>query len=661
MRKWILLLATLVLLLPIVFGCAEKEEYFLTVAVSGEGATDPSAGTYFHNRGEYVTITATPSFGWKFDHWSGDASGTSAMVAVYMDGNKSITANFSKITYTLTMVANGTGTIDPEVGDHTYDLGTVVNIAATAGSGWYFVNWSGDVADPFYAATTVTIDSSKTVTANFSQMALSTLVLIQTATMTYLRNPQYPEGYQNPVPHLPFPQHPYLAPNGKSNMHNDAYMSDTYEISGPIGINPEVTRHSYAGFTNLCVTITFDSKGRILTVNARPDGFYLLAIDPDTLEELASYSLPPRHTDDPLYPYRDTSGAAYFVLDNQDRVLLADADNAIQVIQYVEEEGEFELVCEYDLSNYVVPMTLPARDHVQMVIPDWDGQLWWFVTRFGKVGTLDPESSQVHTIELVGEEIQNSFTVGEDGVYIVTDHAMYRFHADENGQPVQDWRTAYDRGTHVKPGNINQGSGTTPQLFGDMVAIADNADPRMNMLFLRRSDGEVVCQIPVFEEGQSTTENATPGWVRQGEAGLEYSVIVENNYGVVRGNLLFPGGCCKESMGGVSRIDLVTVGSDGYTCKEIWRSPENSCTTVPKISLANGLVYLYTYELLPDDDYAWYLTALDFETGQTVFKILTGTGLWYTDFGAPITISPNGGTVYIGTMGGLVRIGDGQE
>ena len=142
---------------------------------------------------------------------------------------------------------------------------------------------------------------------------------------------------------------------------------------------------------------------------------------------------------------------------------------------------------------------------------------------------------------------------------------------------------------------------------------------------------------------------------------MEYSVIVENNYGVVRENVLGPGGNAKESVGGVSRVDLVPDGSGDYTCKEIWRSPENSPTTVPKISLANGLVYLHTYELLPDNNYSWYLTALDFETGQTVFKIPTGTGLWYNDFGAPITLSPNGGTVYIGTMGGLLRIQDGSQ
>lgn len=460
------------------------------------------------------------------------------------------------------------------------------------------------------------------------------------------------------VPHLPIPQHPYLAPNGKSNMHNDAYMTDTYEVSGPLGKNPEVTLKSYARGNNLCVTNTFDRKGRILTVNARMSGFSLLLIDPDTLEQLASYLLPPKHMSDPLYPYRDTSGGAYFVLDSQDQVLLADSDNAIQVIRYRDDNGAFELVRKYDLSTFVVPMAAPAMDHVQMAIPDWSGQLWWFVTRFGKVGTLDPQSGAAHTIELAGEEMENSFTLGEDGAYIVTDYAMYRFHADQTGLPQQDWRTPYDRGTHIKPGNINQGSGTTPKLFGDMVAIADNAEPRMNILFMQRSDGREVCRIPVFEEGRSTTENSMPGWVRQGAKGPEYSLIVENNYGKKSEQLLAAGGPCAESVGGVTRIDMVPDDSGGYSCKEVWTSPEDSCSTVPKISLANGLVYLYTYERLPGTDYAWHLTALDVATGQTVFRTPTGAGLTYTDFGAPITLGPDGRTVYIGTMGGMTRIRD---
>ena len=31
------------------------------------------------------------------------------------------------------------------------------------------------------------------------------------------------------------PHHPFMAPNGRSNLHDDAYMSDTYVTSGPLG------------------------------------------------------------------------------------------------------------------------------------------------------------------------------------------------------------------------------------------------------------------------------------------------------------------------------------------------------------------------------------------------------------------------------------------
>ena len=31
------------------------------------------------------------------------------------------------------------------------------------------------------------------------------------------------------------PQHPFMAPNGRSNLHDDAYQTNTYTWSGPLG------------------------------------------------------------------------------------------------------------------------------------------------------------------------------------------------------------------------------------------------------------------------------------------------------------------------------------------------------------------------------------------------------------------------------------------
>jgi hypothetical protein len=70
-------------------------------------------------------------------------------------------------TYTLTMAVSGSGSTTPAVGDHDYTTGTVVDIIATPAGGWQFDSWTGAVADPTSATTTVTMNADKTVTANF--------------------------------------------------------------------------------------------------------------------------------------------------------------------------------------------------------------------------------------------------------------------------------------------------------------------------------------------------------------------------------------------------------------------------------------------------------------------------------------------------------------
>ena len=76
------------------------------------------------------------------------------------------------------------------------------------------------------------------------------------------------------------PQHPYLARNGASNIHNDAYQTDAYNAPGPLGRDPEVTSTMFAAE---CASVTFDRKGRIVTVCVSPTGATLRMLDPKTL------------------------------------------------------------------------------------------------------------------------------------------------------------------------------------------------------------------------------------------------------------------------------------------------------------------------------------------------------------------------------------------
>jgi hypothetical protein len=80
---------------------------------------------------------------------------------------------------------------------------------------------------------------------------------------------------------------------------------------------------------------------------------------------------------------------------------------------------------------------------------------------------------------------------------------------------------------------------------------------------------------------------------------------------------------------------------------------------VPKVSGRAGLVYTYTKPKRSDGQDAWYLTALDFDTGRTVWRRLAGEGLGYNNNYAPVTISPKG-TAYVGVLGGLTRFRDAR-
>ena len=132
--------------------------------------------TYDFEKGAYVNLEAIPASGYLFNNWSGSLSGNTSPTTIMIDCNKWITASFSQIVHTLTLQVSGSGSITPTVGTHDYSEGTVVSITATPDSGWQFNKWTGDVSNPNSAATIVTMDKDKTVTASFSQVVSWPLV-----------------------------------------------------------------------------------------------------------------------------------------------------------------------------------------------------------------------------------------------------------------------------------------------------------------------------------------------------------------------------------------------------------------------------------------------------------------------------------------------------
>ncbi len=435
-----------------------------------------------------------------------------------------------------------------------------------------------------------------------------------------------------PIASFPVPQNPYLAPNGRSNMHNDAYGTNAYDWSGPLGRTPVVTSALYG--VEECATQAFDSAGRIVALCGVLSGPVLRLINPTTLGVIAGMGLPARKLDPTVSPLSDLCGGTYFYLDQFDRVVVATTNRHIEVV--ADAGNRFTLQHTYDLSSVV-----PSDDCLIALMPDWSGHIW-FETGNGIVGELDPGAGTARTVQLAGETIDNSFSVDETGgVFVVSDHAMYRFDTDGSGAPVITWRQAYDRGSVKKPGQLAQGSGTTPTLLGsDLVAITDNADPQMHVVVYRRGTGQYVCSAPVFAPGASDTENSLTA--------VGNSVFVENNYGYQGPQSTLLG---KTTTPGVVRVDV----TDGQ-CSVAWTSQEIAPTSVPKASLANGLLYVYTKPAATLVD-AWYLTAIDIRTGQTAYSKLVGTGPEYNNHYAAIYLGPDG-SAYIATLTGMVRMHD---
>lgn len=440
------------------------------------------------------------------------------------------------------------------------------------------------------------------------------------------------------------PQNKHMATNGRSNVHDDSWMTDVYWAKGPLGKTPD-TLSSAIG--RVCITVTFDRKGRLVATCSSLAGPRLYMFDPKTLDVLADFDLPfvaPPPTQDPT---TNSSGGSYFYLDNKDRAVIATANSHIWVVAEAPSKGPagFLLQQDYDLTSII-----PSDDRLTSALPDWAGNIWFISRYHGTVGVLNPATSAVHSIVL-NEEIENSFAIDKQGVYIVTDKQMYRFDLDATGTPSVTWSVTYQNSGLAKPGQFNAGSGTTPTVLpGGFVAITDNADP-MNVVVYRTAatlasgQSRVVCEIPVFAAGASCTENSLIG------AGA--SLIVENNYGyklaaTTNGAVTTPG---------LTRVDI---NPDGSGCHVAWtNTTERAPSVVPKASVKNGLVYTFTKDPDPVNTTAdaWFWTALDFQTGATVWKQLAGTGSGYNNHYAGIVIGKDG-TAYLGAVGGLLAIRD---
>lgn len=418
------------------------------------------------------------------------------------------------------------------------------------------------------------------------------------------------------LPPLPIPSHPFQNNASYAGAHGDSYNSGTLPVAGPLGKDLQVRAFRSGQRPAYCSVQHFDSRGRVITVCVgRKTPTRLLLLDPDSMEVLDQYELPPM-------------AGFYFRMDQQHRVVVPAGDMSIQTFEIVEgaDGPRWRRVQRRDISSAVPdalrgPMTFPLD-----LVADWHGNWWFSVLKPATVGYITPDG-KVHSHLFEGETIVNGLASNPSGVHFVSDKYLYSMHVGENG-PVVAGRIAYDVGEIAAGESFGTGSGTTPVLFGDnLIAFGDNADPRPNVLVYRLGDvadeERLVCKLPVFKPGRSVLENSFIGYGN--------SLVIENNKGFKMV------GSSADAEPGLARID---VRDDLSGCDVVWENYSVRAGTGAKLALGNGLVYVH--ELLLGTDDEWYITAIDFQTGKLAWRHHLGSGEDWDNALLTISIGPDG-------------------
>ena len=137
--------------------------YSLVINVTGGGLVARAPNFTLYPPNTPVTLTATPSNGFAFNLWSGDASGSSNPLGLTMTSNKIITASFASTA--LTIGIQGQGMVGKSPDKPFYSAGEQVTLSTTPGRWFRFTGWGdGPTTNPRL----VTIGLSNNYTAIFS-------------------------------------------------------------------------------------------------------------------------------------------------------------------------------------------------------------------------------------------------------------------------------------------------------------------------------------------------------------------------------------------------------------------------------------------------------------------------------------------------------------
>jgi len=466
-----------------------------------------------------------------------------------------------------------------------------------------------------------------------------------------------------------------------NSIHDDGSASDRSPyaaLAGSVSLEGSFF-HPGARFGGVCTTFATTSHGSVVTMSMSYKHVRLLVLHPETLVVQATLELPRRSMPSVfrlMNPrvrdamFRDVTGGAYFFIDDQDRVVVAAADERIWIVRTHDGTRPVaELVARIELG------VDSKSDALVAVVPAWptsnaEPKRYFYATKRGIVGLVElvsvaapatprdePVAFTRQWTERVDESdhtghpvIGNGLAANRNGLFLVSCRKLYRYVSAPEGLKRAGsftYATAKERKGPV-PGRFNIGSGTTPTLMDDrFVAIGDDSLP-MKVFVCEQRDLASSASIEVFGKD---------GCCELSFIAYGSSIVITNTYGYTN-----PTSWDGTKPGGMAKVDVASTSPLRLALDPSWganASDTDTGSSTPKLSLGDGLVYAYALDRRSRTDHRWRLFGVDFRTGKRTLDVEVFDDRRFRerhDNGWGIlSLLPNG-DVFVGMWRGFIRI-----
>ncbi len=497
------------------------------------------------------------------------------------------------------------------------------------------------------------------------------------------------------------PPNPFLSASTYGITHMDSAQSDTFPYNVPRGtfhIDPRTQPRSAGGPINIMTLAStspdymwVSSTSGVRYVDVRGGGFRTVAeltppgISTIPVAELDRVLAQPFTSMDQVRTAvekdwklnaRVLGNGTYSLVGSDNKLYYSTADSRILVLELVnprDPSAGIRIANSLDFKQFFRPDPVgPIPETTVGLAMTYDGHLVVATTKGVSVLSRDLADSPWQVFFAADETVSNSVAVDEKGgIYVASDQLMRKL--VWTGTKLSDdsadgaWAAPYDTGRQPPSVKFGGGTGSTPTLmgFGDdadkLVVITDGSDRMKLVAFWRdKIPGDAV---PVAGAKSPRIADQTP--VTAGLDPLpqfiqsEQSVVV-NDYGAFVVNNIRPagdpdrlvdvlaGGPVLDPPHGMQRFEWDPATNKWHS---VWARGDVVATSmVPAASSGANQVMVNGYTKAD----GWEVTGLDWDTGQTVQRVIFGQDNLGNGAYALIQYAPNGDLLFNG-VGGTFR------